>query len=1315
MTKNTNNKEQVTIIKQSLKVLSWNIQSPSSADGNKFDDNSFQGIINGHDIACLQEIRREIHLTGYRSICNTRKNEKSGGVGILIRNNLVEGIEIIKNIENSDYLICRLDKDFFNISRDVFLVNSYIRPQNSSASTQADNGKETIKILEDVVNDLKEHGEIMLCGDFNARIGQLTGMIEQESDEFISLPDDYVPDNFSPRFSQDNLTNTYGTHFLNLIKHNQLTILNGRTLGDLSGQFTSIQRNGCSVIDYFAVSSTLRHTINYLKILGFTEFSDHRPLSTELQCNKFVTKKQESLKNNYSPAPCRFIFNDENKEQFVEAQCDESSKNVLNELQNEIKLLVTNDKTVDKHVREKKVKIFNDKFTDHIRNMATKCFKQTKPPPSKIFKPNNPWFNWKTRVAKRELRKATGATSNFPSSDFIRNNFYKVKGCYKKIISTARTKFFEQMNSDIEDGKVLNWQSFKKLKQQKNEKANFDSYDMEKFETFFTNLYSDNHNTVSTDHKSCLLEEADTINDTSNHPNGLNEFITTEEVNSGIKSLKSGKASSMDMISNEILKTLDSDHRSLLTDMFNACFSNGIYPWNSSVISPLHKKGNKSDPDNYRAIAVSSVIGKLFSTILLERLIKFRTNNCPDPPNQLGFTKKAQTYDHILTMKTIASKYKKLRKPIYAVFVDFKKAFDSVCRQALFLKLAKNGVIGNFYNVLRNMYSNSYAYIKLGGHLSNKFDIKKGTEQGHPLSPDLFKIFLSDLSPLLEFSNCPTLSNILISHLLWADDLIMLSLDNKTSQLQLDNLAKFCRTWGIEINELKTKVVIFGKQYIDNNSVNTFFLDSEPLEIVDSYCYLGIILHQTGDVRPAQLNLKIKAMRAFFGLKRVVMRSKLSFKALTTLFDSLIKPIVLYGAPIWAPISAINKSVIKALQSDEEVSQNLLRKISGSLQEKVHLSFLRWALGVHRKSSTIGIWDETGRFPLVYQALRLSLNYFKRLESLTSGSFVSAALMEQKSMDLPWFKNIKSLLKLDEIYSLDHVSAFCATKAKASNPTATNDEHHPILDIKINYKCNHSCPKSHPTLEPLINTRKIKPLKSKKYRVYKIIEKLTEHFKQCWEHKKSTSSKLSFYHSIKTCFNREPYLDLCKGFSRRYSATKLRISAHDLQIERGRYINLTREQRLCSWCKTSMGLSVIEDENHVLYECDLYSKFRSKLINNLTKTQKIEGCESLPPNVQITVSNIKTHLMKILSPNLATDQQPNENSPNFHCSRSLNLKPGTHAFTTFQKRRSYAVNCVCTFFLHCFEERLRMTDSMRKTKNEACLQNNFTVNFVQGP
>ena len=85
------------------------------------------------------------------------------------------------------------------------------------------------------------------------------------------------------------------------------------------------------------------------------------------------------------------------------------------------------------------------------------------------------------------------------------------------------------------------------------------------------------------------------------------------------------------------------------------------------------------------------------------------------------------------------------------------------------------------------------------------------------------------------------------------------------------------------------------------------------------------------------------------------------------------------------------------------------------------------------------------------------------------------------------------------------------------------------------------------------------PTASKKFRVQKIIEKLQKHFTDCWSHKKSKSSKLAFYNEIKNRFARESYLDAVSGFSRRYSTTQLRIGAHELEIERGRYNNSYRE------------------------------------------------------------------------------------------------------------------------------------------------------------
>ena len=922
---------------------------------------------------------------------------------------------------------------------------------------------------------------------------------------------------------------------------NDLIILNGRTLGDLSGSFTCIRPTGCSVVDYFAVTHKIMSNINFLEAHAFTPFSDHRPITLTLKTNcSYSLKKFRKLNEIYDSAPCRFIFNDTNLKLFTDIQQTDEIKVQMKEIREQISSLLT-----DFRDRNDIVNV-NSAYIKYIHTIAQSCFKMTNNKPKEQNKHSKPWFNAKCKSAKRELGRAARATSNHCESDFLRTNFYQVKKFYNTLINRHKNAFFSKINKDIEDGKLLNWQQFKKLKNYKNDILKFDSLDMENFEEFFKSLYAAEHSSLDHDTKETHLNTANTINDnnsaaTIHAENILNSPITFNEISNTIKTLKSGKASSDDLIANEILKGLDHENIITLLHLLNLCLDKGVYPWNTNIITLLLKKGGKDDPDNYRAIAVSSAIGKLFSTILLDRFVKFRQINCPDAPNQLGFTKGAQTYDHILTIQTICSKYKKLRKPVYAVFVDFKKAFDSVCRQALLLKLAKSNMTGKFFNVIRDMYSNSVGQIKLSGHLSNPFEIKKGTEQGHPLSPDFFKLYISDMTPIFEFDNCPKLADMLISHLLWADDLIILSLDKETTQNQLNNLHDFCLKWGLEVNIEKTNAMILGHQPKGTTGPN-FKIGNFKVKIVDDYCYLGIVINKTGSLKLAQSTLKDKAMRAFFGLKRTVDRSKISFRAKTTLFDSLIKPIVLYGAPVWLPTSPIIKHVTSSIKNNHVnlVNSNILNNIRNFYPEKVHLSFLRWALNVHKKSSTIGIWGETGRYPLIYQTINLTLNYYKRIESLKPGTIVYAALLEQKRLKLNWYKNIELLLKIDEIYDKDHVTAYNCLYANRKD------------SIKVhNYKDNET---RLDTLKRFSHLRKTIPIPSKKFRVESILKILKERFRSEWAREKKTSTKLSvFYDKIKHSFVKENYLDLVTNAKSRYATTRLRISAHDLEIEQGRY------------------------------------------------------------------------------------------------------------------------------------------------------------------
>ena len=108
--------------------------------------------------------------------------------------------------------------------------------------------------------------------------------------------------------------------------------------------------------------------------------------------------------------------------------------------------------------------------------------------------------------------------------------------------------------------------------------------------------------------------------------NVINGKISHDEITKAVKSLKNGKAVGLDRVLNEQLKSAATNIAALtaLSKIFNGCLDLGVYPWNTTLVSPLHKKGCIYNPDNYRAIAIGSNLGKLFSTILLNRLLKFR-------------------------------------------------------------------------------------------------------------------------------------------------------------------------------------------------------------------------------------------------------------------------------------------------------------------------------------------------------------------------------------------------------------------------------------------------------------------------------------------------------------------------------------------------------------------------------------------------------------------------------------------------------------------------------------------------------------------
>ena len=126
---------------------------------------------------------------------------------------------------------------------------------------------------------------------------------------------------------------------------------------------------------------------------------------------------------------------------------------------------------------------------------------------------------------------------------------------------------------------------------------------------------------------------------------------------------------------------------------------------------------------------------------------------------------------------------------------------------------------------------------------------------------------------------------------------------------------------------------------------------------------------------------------------------------------------------LWLPTSSIIKNISSLIinnRLENSPTFKFTNRVSQMPCEKVHLSFLKWSLGVHRKASNIGTWGESGRYPLLYQSIKLTLKYFQRIDNMKTASFVKAALQEQKIMNLSWYKKHENSTEIGQ--SLSHGS-----------------------------------------------------------------------------------------------------------------------------------------------------------------------------------------------------------------------------------------------------------------------------------------------------
>ena len=479
-----------------------------------------------------------------------------------------------------------------------------------------------------------------------------------------------------------------------------------------------------------------------------------------------------------------------------------------------------------------------------------------------------------------------------------------------------------------------------------------------------------------------------------------------QELNNAFAKMKTGKAAGPDHILGEYLKSFRNVAESTMLKIINLIFSNHIYPstWDKNFLKPIYKKLDVKLPENYRGLAIGPAFAKLFSFILLNRLNKYIDSKKLITPNQIGFMKGSRTSDHVFLLKTIIDKVvKNDGKNLYAAFIDFKKAYDTVDRYVLLERLKVLGINGLMLQNIEAMYLKTEYLVKYKNGYLDPISSSVGLKQGCPLSPMLFNLYIDDVVNIFDESCEPiTIQGKEISHFLYADDLVLLSSSEKGLQTGLDRLHNFANKKHLTVSIDKSKTMIFNKT--GKLIKRMFKIGGENLEPVRTFCYLGYDINASGANNTVIANIYDKASKAMQPLLRTAARFNLPVKTMIRLFDAYISPIMLYNVENWGELSK------KKLQNF--TTETFWNDIMDNKASVIHRRFLKFVLGVTKSCPNSAVMGDTGELPLILKGYRLMLQYWHRTNNLPNETLVKHALLENIRLKTNWITTIEKLINV---------------------------------------------------------------------------------------------------------------------------------------------------------------------------------------------------------------------------------------------------------------------------------------------------------------
>ena len=408
----------------------------------------------------------------------------------------------------------------------------------------------------------------------------------------------------------------------------------------------------------------------------------------------------------------------------------------------------------------------------------------------------------------------------------------------------------------------------------------------------------------------------------------LDDLPDMNELVSAIGSMQDRKAPGRDGIPSEVWKHGGQKMTECLLKLIQKVWDTEKVPqdWKDASIVPLFKKGDRKDCGNYRGISLLSIVGKILSRILLNRLNAHITPGVL-PESQCGFRSGRSTIDMVFCLKQVQEKCTEQNMPLYVVFVDFSKAFDTVSRVGLWQVLQKFGCTAKFISIIEALHTGMQANVAMSGSVSSDFAVSNGVKQGCVLAPTLFSLYLSamlevafkdssegvyiqtrkeaDLFNVAHFKSRNRTTTKLVRDLLFADDSALVAHDSDDIQTLVDRFADAARMFSLKINIKKTECLYQPPKFLSDVSLpSNVYINGEPLEQCKTFKYLGSTVADNAKL-DNEISLRIGNASAVYGnlRERLWNNRHVSIKVKCQVYRATVLAALLYGAETWTVYS----------------------------------------------------------------------------------------------------------------------------------------------------------------------------------------------------------------------------------------------------------------------------------------------------------------------------------------------------------------------------------------------------------------------------